>query len=172
MGGIVLRYLRFLNNQIEEYFLIIITALMSIVVFYQVFMRYVISSSPSWTAEFARLMFVWMVFIGVSYAIKRQRHIVIDLLPNMLKRNNKTILDIFANIAFLIFVLITVYYGYISSINTFKVGQEMIGLGISKGFMYLALPIGMSLSSIRILQHIWKQASILISSNKADSEVL
>lgn len=45
----------------------------------QVFFRYVLNNSLSWPEEVARLIFVWIVFVGAGLAVYRDTHLRIDL---------------------------------------------------------------------------------------------
>ena len=60
-----------------------------LVLSFQVIMRYVFHSSLGWSEELARYMFVWLVFIGISYGAKVMRHIKIDaflyLFPKLMR---------------------------------------------------------------------------------------
>ena len=60
---------KFLYN-FEEYFVVWTMAIMTILVFIQVVMRYVFSNSLSWSEELARFIFLWVSWIGASYAVK------------------------------------------------------------------------------------------------------
>ena len=57
---------------------VILMSAIGLVLSFQVIMRYVFHSSLGWSEELARYMFVWLVFIGISYGAKVMRHIKID----------------------------------------------------------------------------------------------
>ena len=61
------KILSFLDEHFEEYLLIAILGIMSIVICYQVFMRYVMAASLSWSEELARYLFIWMAYICLLY---------------------------------------------------------------------------------------------------------
>lgn len=50
-----------------EIFLIVIFALLVFDVLFQVFSRYVLKASFSWTEEFARFSLIWMSVLGAAY---------------------------------------------------------------------------------------------------------
>ena len=49
----------------------------------QVFCRYVLNFSLSWSEELTRYMFIWSCFISISYCIKRWISIKVDQVINM-----------------------------------------------------------------------------------------
>ena len=72
------KILKFLNDYLEETICIILMSVMTIIIFIQVIMRYVMHNSLSWSEELARYCFVWLIYIGVAYGCKLMKHIKID----------------------------------------------------------------------------------------------
>lgn len=48
-----------LDNYLEEFFMVISLILMTVIMGIQVFSRYVLGSAPSWSEEITRYLFVW-----------------------------------------------------------------------------------------------------------------
>ncbi len=143
-----------MDKHIEEYLLVILSATMVLVIFLQVIMRYVLGSSLSWSEELARYCFIWSVYIGISYGVKRKRHISVDVLLVMLKERGRLILTILTNCLFIIFAAIIIYYGADITIRLLSWGQDSPALQIPMGVVYLAAPIGLGLCIIRLMQDI------------------
>lgn len=59
-----------LDNYLEEFFMVISLILMTVIMGIQVFSRYVLGSAPSWSEEITRYLFVWSGFLSVSYCTK------------------------------------------------------------------------------------------------------
>ncbi|MEB5471058.1 MULTISPECIES: TRAP transporter small permease [Virgibacillus] len=143
-----------MDKHIEEYLLVILSATMVLVIFLQVVMRYVLGSSLSWSEELARYCFIWSVYIGISYGVKRKRHISVDVLLVMLKERGRLILTILTNCLFIIFATIIIYYGADITIRLLSWGQDSPALQIPMGVVYLAAPVGLGLCIIRLMQDI------------------
>jgi len=97
----VLRGLRLLLGHIEEiiagtFFVVIVTA-----VAVGVFFRYVLDNPIPWTNELATIAFVWVVFVGASAALKREMHIGIDVVTQLLPLNLRRVVAILVNLAIL-----------------------------------------------------------------------
>ncbi|MFD2705759.1 TRAP transporter small permease [Salibacterium lacus] len=151
-----MKILRFLDRYIEEYLLIITTVTIVFTLFFQIVMRYVFSNSLPWTEELARYLFIWSVFIGVSYAVKNNKHLKIDTLSMVFKRKGKLVIRTISNVLFLVFSVAAVYYGF----NTMdSVARTTPGLNISYAWVYASTLVGFTLTSIRIIQDQWKVLS-------------
>ena len=79
-----MKILSFLNNRMEEVFLVILMALAVIIVTAQVVTRYVLKVPLPWSEEIARYLFLWLTWVGASYATKERKHINIDVVYQML----------------------------------------------------------------------------------------
>lgn len=154
--------LKWMDKHLEEVLLVILSTVMVIVVAAQVFMRFVMGSSLVWSEELARYCFIWLIYIGISYGVKKQRHIKVDVVLLLFKDKGKIVMSVVANLIFLAFAIFAIKYGYslVDKILTF--GQTSPGLRIPMGFVYLATPIGMALTSIRLIQQLILQVRALL----------
>ncbi|MBB5173841.1 TRAP transporter small permease [Texcoconibacillus texcoconensis] len=163
--------LRWLDEHIEEVFLVIFSSIMVVIIALQVFMRYVMGDSLSWSEELARFCFIWLVYIGISYGVKKQRHIKVDVVLMLFKRKGKLILTMISNVVFLIFALVVIYYGQDIAMRILELGQRSPGLQIPMGFVYMATPIGMGLTVIRLIQQLIQQTKALLGKSAFDVEL-
>ena len=117
--------------------------------FTQVVFRYVIGFSLPWTEEVCRYAFVWLVFVSMVIAIRRGEHATIQLIVEKFKAKARMILFFITLLLTLTFLAVCGFYG-IKMINLARI-QSSAALGISMGFVYLALPVGCLLAIIEIL---------------------
>lgn len=149
--------LKWMDDHIEEVLLVVFSFTMVFIIALQVFMRFVLSSSLSWSEELARYCFIWMVYIGISYGVKQQRHLKVDAALLLLKNKGQLVLNIVANLLFLSFTLVIIYYGYLIAERLLAFGQTSPALHIPMGLIYMATPIGMGLTAFRIIQQLIQQ---------------
>lgn len=71
-------------NKIEEIAVIAMFALMVVVIFAQVIMRYVFNNSLYWSEELGKFLFVWISWLGISLGEREGEHIKITMLTGRL----------------------------------------------------------------------------------------
>jgi TRAP-type C4-dicarboxylate transport system permease small subunit len=112
-----------------------------------------LDNSLSWSEELARYCFIWLVYIGISYGVKKQRHIKVDVLLVLLKEKGRIVLTLIANVLFLIFGLFVIKHGYDIAAQLLAFGQQSPALHIPMGLVYMATPVGIGLTIIRLIQN-------------------
>jgi TRAP-type C4-dicarboxylate transport system permease small subunit len=144
-----MKLLRWLDENIESFILIVLSILTVIVIFFQVFMRYVMGSSLVWSEELARYAFIWLVYVGVSYGVKKQAHISVDALNLVFKKKGQFFLAMCSNLAVFIFSILLTYFSFevMSQIN-----RMSPAMGIPLKWVYAAPMFGFLLTTIRIIQ--------------------
>src|SRR5918911_4584789 len=69
----------------EDWLAFVIFWSLAFIVFLQFFTRYVLNDSLAWTEEIARYALMWVVFIGGAMVTRRNTHIAVELLANVMK---------------------------------------------------------------------------------------
>lgn len=135
-------------NKIENFIIMVALAAMGVVLAYQVFMRYVVNRPVIWSEELARYLFVWFTYIGASYGVKRKAHIRLEFLHKQLSNKAQAIINILSNL-----IMIAVFlYLVPSGIDAVKYQHQLLSsaMGIPLSFIFIAVPIGLVLVSIRL----------------------
>lgn len=83
--------LLWLNDSLEEFLMVASLALMTVIMGIQVFSRYVLGASLSWSEELTRYIFVWAGFLSVSYCTKKCVSIKIEQFVAMFPRRGKAV---------------------------------------------------------------------------------
>ncbi|WP_093725617.1 TRAP transporter small permease [Terribacillus halophilus] len=162
--------IRWLNRYVEECMMVCLLSVMVVVISAQIIMRFILGSSIGWSEELARYCFIWLVFIGISYGVKKQRHISIDAIYILLKGKQRVILHIIVNLLFLSFAVMLLIYGGKISTQIYLWGQSSPALQINMGLVYMAAPVSMLLTSWRIIQQLLQQFHLLRSGEKLSDE--
>ncbi|TQR18773.1 TRAP transporter small permease [Psychrobacillus soli] len=140
-------------NKVIGYVLALFLSVMVAVIFYQVFSRFVMGSSTSWSEELARILMLYIILLGAAIAIRRGQLLAVEVLPDILKGNAKRNLSIITNVFSALFCAILVFYGYGLALNVSS--QTLPGLGVSMFWMYFALPFGGLLILVNAVFNIW-----------------
>ena len=149
-----MKALRFLDENIEKMLCVIALALMSAVIVAQVFCRYVLNSSLSWSEELARYLFIWMIYIGISYGVKLDKHICVDAVYTFMPKSIKRGYAIVAYLLFLAFAVFIVYYGIMVVGMQISSGQVSPAMGVPMQYVYAAPVVGFVLTAIRLVQKV------------------
>jgi TRAP-type transport system small permease protein len=140
-------------DEVTKYILFILLGVMLIVAFLQIFYRSVLSISVSWTDELTRYLFIWSVFIGVAYSIRRNGHISIETIYLFIKEENKAKFNkIVYAIQFIFFVGVLIFSMNFVINNFWNVSPV---LQLPMGFVYISLPIGCLLCWIFLVEKIF-----------------
>ena len=87
----------FLERRLEEVLAGTGVVLMTIMVFFQVVMRYVFSLPTSWSDEIAQYCMLWSVYLSVSWAVRERAHIRVMNFLNLFPFAIKNILVMFSD---------------------------------------------------------------------------
>ncbi|HZG72376.1 MAG TPA: TRAP transporter small permease [Chondromyces sp.] len=143
--------LKWLDQHFEEYLLIVLSSFTVILIFTQVFMRYILGDSLTWSEEIARYAFIWMIYLGVSYGVKKNKHLGVDAFTMLFEKKGQLIVGMIANLSFLVFSLVITYYGFDI---VMRVTRESAAIQLPLEWVYAAPVVGMILTSIRLVQNI------------------
>ena len=146
---------KFLDN-FEEYFCVWTLVFMTIIVFLQVIMRYVFANSLSWSEELARFIFLWLSWIGASYAVKTRDHFRVEMFADMIKGRNRVLFEYFVLIVWFVFSLLLVWYGTKLLVFLNSTGQVSAAMDIPMTWPYAAVPAGCLLMCARLVVEIYK----------------
>jgi len=162
-------------NKMENGALMISLAIMVIVIFSQVVMRYVFNNSLSWSEELARYLFIWFSWIGVSAGYKDGEHLRVELLATNLKRRGlvkaNEVLTIIVSLIWLATTLIVAYYGFevVMAQMDLKVVTPAIKLPVWIG--YMSVTFCSAVVGIRIIGTIVESLKKIFAKSNLESEV-
>ena len=144
----------FLDNRLEMSICIVLMSVLSVVLFIQVFFRYVMGASLSWSEELARYMFIWLVYVGIAYGCKVMRHIKIDAGLYCFPKKARKSVVILGDIIFLVFCVVIVYYAWQLERKQIMFGQLSPAMQIPMWIPYGAPLVGFFLAGIREIETI------------------
>lgn len=144
-----MKMLRFLNDHLEEILCAMLLASMTVVIFLQILLR--ITGLPlSWTEEVGRYMFVWLIYIGCAAAVRKRKHISVELIDLFLKERGRFVISILSNVIFIIFVAILSYNGIF--VVRRVTAQLSPAIRMSMAIPYSSFLVGSILMLFRLLQ--------------------
>jgi len=126
--------------------------LMTVFVAWQVFCRYVLNDSPSWTEPGSVMLMSWFIFLGAAVGIRENNHLGFDVLLYVLPKSGKRVLRMISDVVILAFGAGMVWYG--GALMSLTWNTTLPSLGISGAFDYLPLAGGGVLAVIFSLERI------------------
>jgi len=126
-------------NKHLKWITIVSTMVMLFVTFIQVFSRYVLQSSLTFSEELVRYLFVYVVFFGTAFVAKENGHIVVEVITTKLKGKMAKYTKIAGYGTLILFITILFYQGCRMVILTYH--QLSPALQIPMSYVYLAIPI-------------------------------
>lgn len=141
-----------LDKYLEEVLLVILLAGMAVIMGIQVFCRYVLSMSLSWSEELTRYLFIWAGFSSISYCTKRCISIKIEQFVALFPKRGKALFKVINHTVELIlfFYLLPFSWRYLNL--AIATGQTSPALGIPMYLVQAAPLAGFLLAAVRILQ--------------------
>ncbi|MDG4594882.1 MAG: TRAP transporter small permease [Candidatus Contendobacter sp.] len=143
-------------HHLEEGFIALLLALMTLITFSQVVARYIFETGFGWALELTTYLFAWLVLFGVSYGIKVGAHIGIDVVVRQFPHHLRRIVGLAAVLcccAYCIILLVGAV-GYVYKL--YAIGIEAQDLPIPRWIPFIMLPIGLALALLRLLQVAWR----------------
>ncbi len=124
---------------------------LAVIVFIQVFNRFVLKAPLAWSEDLAMLLFQWVAFLGAAIGVKRMRHFGIELvvktLPEKVHRRIERVIPITMGIV---------------ALNMITEGIKLIGfnknriyssMDLTYTWAYLAIPVSGCLMILYLASH-------------------
>jgi len=113
---------------------------MSVIVLWQVILRFILNWNNSWTELTAILIMSWFIFLGAAVGVRENYHLGFDVLLYVLPKGSKKILRTISDVMVAAFAIGMIYYGW--QLMVLQWGERMPALGISGAYRYLPLAAG------------------------------
>lgn len=141
-----------LDEYLEEVLLVVLLAGMAVIMGIQVFCRYVLSMSFTWSEELTRYLFIWAGFLSVSYCTKRCISIKIEQFVALFPKRGKALFKVINHSIELILFLYLLPFAWRYFYSAIITGQTSPALGIPMYLVQAAPLAGFLLVAVRILQ--------------------
>ena len=173
MTGNPSRFSRF-TESIEEGFIAIALGLMTVITFANVVARYIFNSNILWALEVTVVLFAWLVLVGCAYGIKKTFHIGVDVVINLMPPPLKKLMALLAVGSSLVFAVLLLKGAWdywlpfaterawmetddIPMLDILRFLEPWLNEGeayekLPRMIPYFALPLGMALLVLRLLQ--------------------
>lgn len=182
-------------DHIEETLIALFLGLMTLITFVNVIARYIFNTNVLWALEASVFLFAWMVLLGVSYGVKKNFHIGVDIIVAAAPKPLRAPLTFLALLSCILFAGIMLagameywlpFIGKRAFLETNDIPMpaalQFFADWLNEGeayeklprfIPYFALPLGMALLLLRFIEAGWKimtgRQTLLIAAHEAES---
>ena len=141
-------------SHVVEGLLLVMMVVLCADVFLGVFSRYVIGRTFTWYDEIARLLFVWIVFLGAAVGVRRGVHFRLHLLVDRFSPAVRRAVHVLGLLVLVGFGLLLIQQGWkLVELGQF---QRTPVMGLSKRYVYASVPTGGLLIILYSLPQLWR----------------
>jgi TRAP-type transport system small permease protein len=117
-----------------------IFAAMVLIGFFQVFSRFVLNATPSWSEEIQIFGHIWLVFLAIPIAYRRGAHFTVEAIRRQYSLGMHKVFDVMVECLWAGFAITTAYYSYRVSLVA---GRNVSpGLEIPMSYPYYGMIVG------------------------------
>ncbi|MBO4300709.1 MAG: TRAP transporter small permease [Desulfovibrio sp.] len=146
---------KFLDNHAEETFGALLLALMALIAFVNVIVRYCTTFSFAWTEELTVNFFVWAVLLGTACVFRKGGNLSMTVLYNVCPRRLRLCFLGLALALGVIFFGCLAYFGVLEVVDEYQLESTSESLGIPVWWYTLATPFFSLLIIFRMLQRVY-----------------
>jgi len=125
-------------NKIASHATVVLFTIMTLIVWVQIFFRFILGGGIAWSEEIAKFLMVWMALLGSSLLFREGGHIAINFFISKFSFR-RYILMFHAILSAVLFVLL-IYYGIDYAV--FGLKSISPASGIRRFWPYLSIPVG------------------------------
>ena len=138
-------------NNLEEKILVLGIVIMVIILFMQVLLRFIFGSPFTWAEELARLIFIWISWLGISLGQRKMEHIKVTMVTDRIKGKTQNIILLLADIVSLIVLVIFIWQGVSLVATIFDMGTRTAALHVPRWIVYLSVPVSCLAMGVRLV---------------------
>lgn len=137
-------------EKIVETLGVTLLVLMVLIIGIQVFCRYFLNFTPSWSEDISLLFMIWFSFLGIALGVKRDTHLSIEVFYSRFSKGFQNFINIFNYILIIFFSYILLTRGIVLVKMTLR--STIPSLGIPTSNLYIAIPIMSGLIIVFLIQ--------------------
>jgi C4-dicarboxylate transporter, DctQ subunit len=139
-------------DRLEETFMIGALTFMTVLTVVQVVLRYIFSTGFVWSLEATTYAFAWLVLIGMSYGVRTEAHIAVDLVTGRLSPSGARVVAAIALAAGLAYCALMIYGSSQFVERLMALGTDARDIPLPRWVLTGIMPIAFALLALRLVQ--------------------
>jgi TRAP-type C4-dicarboxylate transport system permease small subunit len=127
---------------------------MTMVVAWQVWGRFVLNNSPTWTEPTSLMLMLWFIFLAAAVGVRQRFHLSLDLVRQLVPARVNAVMDTLSFTVVGIFGAAMIWYTRVLIAQTWEV--HIPGLGLPAGLAYLSIAVSGALIVVFSIEHLLK----------------
>jgi C4-dicarboxylate transporter, DctQ subunit len=144
-----------LADRLEEAFMIVVLTFMTVLTFVQVVLRYAFGTGLVWSLEATTYAFAWLVLIGMSYGVRTEAHIAVDLLTQRLPPRAARGVALLALLCGLAYCGLMIYGSSSFVARLMALGNNASDIPLPRWLLTSIMPAAFALLAVRLVQAAW-----------------
>ena len=142
-------------------------AFMALLIFYEVFMRYVFKSPSDWGLDLSEFSMVMCVFFAASYVLVRKRHVRVEILLFRMPPKAKLILEIVSSVIMFLFFIILIWKSSEMALRSYTMDWRTPDLASLQIWIpQMIIPLGGIMLALAVIGQLGSQIKALRSAGK------
>jgi C4-dicarboxylate transporter DctQ subunit len=142
-------------ERLEEGFIALLLAGMTILTFLQVVLRYGFNTGFVWALEATTYMFGWLILFGLSYCVRVHAHIGIDILVKALPGEARRLAGLIAIGLCVLYACLMLYGSWFYIDRLMRLGITGEDIMAPRWLLTIIMPLGFLLLLVRLLEQAW-----------------
>ena len=149
MTGLVAKINTFLDRAS-----LVLIVIMVLLVWAQVFMRYLLNFSPFWIEAAARYMMIWSLLMASAVLVGSNGHVRVDFIQQLYSPTVDKVISLVLSLAVLVFLLVYTVFGMEAALDQWTVREGSIR--ISMFWPFIIVPISGALMILNLLARMYE----------------
>jgi C4-dicarboxylate transporter DctQ subunit len=139
-------------DRLEETFMIAALVFMTVLTVVQVVLRYGFGTGFVWSLEATTYTFAWFVLIGMSYGVRTEAHIAVDVVTSRLSPSAVRVVAVIALCAGLAYCALMVYGSALFVDRLAALGTNARDIPLPRWVLTGIMPLAFALLGVRLVQ--------------------
>lgn len=109
------------------------------ILFYNVLSRNLLNGAVTWIEEFSRMVFTWMMFLGISIGVYYKKHLGVDFIVGKYPPKLRRAIDFFSDFLMIVLFVVLTIYGFKYCKST--INMRSPAMNLRYGQVYLCVPL-------------------------------
>ncbi|MBF0686574.1 MAG: TRAP transporter small permease [Cellulomonas sp.] len=144
---------KLLLDRLLTWVCVVLFAVLVVDVTWQVFTRQVLDQPSTWSEELAKYLFIWLGLFASALVFGERGHIAVDFAVKKLPGKVQVVVAVLVQLAILVFTALVLVWGGLQVVEL-AWDQNLTGLPVNVGPLYLALPISGVLIALYTVYHL------------------